>query len=304
MYERQTLDGTVDQPLRVRVFVDETKPDQHSRWQYFSVVLVEEGNARAVVDLLQEDRRAAGYERELHFQKVKRAPKVALAKRWLDRLMYRSEPRIAFHVFGVNHDRLLVDAFGETGAEARTVIYTRFFRTAVAYAVRRYYPGQVIVTDVVHDRAEVEHHDIFDWHALWRMNSDHDITFGGRRVRFVDSDHAAPGNNPVDSHLVQLADLLAGATRTCLDIPTTNPHKLSVAEHFLPLVVRLCDSRAAGNPNSRYGHLGRCGMSFFPRAELTLDQLDDPHARFMSGIYTDRTPGLLTRENGQLGLFA
>lgn len=297
------LTGTAGQAPRVAVYVDETKPDNATRWQYIGLVLVAEDDVAPLVDALHVDRIRHGFDGEVHFQKLKQAHKANLACAWLDRVMHAGSPLVRFHILGLDHNRLSTDAFGTTGAQARSSAYTRMFRSAVSYAVKSMFGANVVVVDVVHDGGDLEHHDFFDWHSLWRMGVDNDVRFACPAVRFVNSDHRHPDGDPVDSHLLQLTDLVVSASRVCLDATTTNEHKVRVARHLLPLMTRLGDPKLARNPNSRYRYLGRCSTSYFPSRPLDPDDVHDPVARARSTFYPHRRPALTATDDVQQSLF-
>lgn len=102
--------------------------------------------------------------------------------------------------------------------------------------------------------------------------------------------------------MVQLTDVILGATRQCLDATSQNRRKTEVARHFLPLVWRMTDPDQHRNPRGRHGQGGRCTVSFFPKHGLTREQLEDPHERGRANLYVRRRPALLDTEQLSLEL--
>ena len=145
-------------------------------------------------------------------------------------------PTFCYSGLGIDTGKLQEAAFGTTGTQQRRNGCTRFFRTAVVYAVKSLCDAPVVVTQIVHDAGDLSQHDIFDWHSVWQMRTDHDLPLLVTHISFVNSDHAAEYGDAVNSPLIQLTDLILGASRLCLERTTKKKHQVAVAEHFLPLV--------------------------------------------------------------------
>jgi hypothetical protein len=285
------LFGTAGHSRHVRVYVDETKPDRHTTWQYIGLVIVDEHAVPTLVQQLIDDR--GPWDGEVHFKDLGQRHQADTAHRWLQRAIRPQTPTVRFHVLGIDHGRLQRSWFGDTATDRDNNVYKRFFRSAVSYAVKSLVPGVVTVTQIVHDRAHVEEDEMFRWHTIWRMRRDHDLDFSTTRIRFLDSDHRKPDGHAVHSHVLQLADLIVGATRQCLDATTTRPYPNEVARGFLPLVQRLAHEKRCRNKNSNYGYHGRCSVSFFPLHALSLEQLDSPEERARRSFYVTRRPMML-----------
>lgn len=269
-----------------RIYVDESKSD---RWLYLGLVLVMEEEVRALHEALTSDRHEVGYDRELHFNKITRKAKRDLACRWLQRAMYPDSPVIRWHVLGLDRRELRHSVMRHHDA-----IHARFLRTAIAYAAKALLPCSTIVTQLVHDDSSLASDPFFSWHTPWRLQQDHGLPRRVDTVSFVSSDHHC-SSDPVGSTFVQLADVIVGATRVALDATTTKAHQLEVARAWLPIVERLCDESRRRNRNSRYGYLGRCSISFFPKPLINRFGDDDPESRF----YVGRRPALCDIAHGE-----
>jgi len=211
-----------------------------------------------------------------------------------------------FHILGLLLHHLHRPAFGKKGSDQERRIYNRFFRSTVAYVLRGFFGGygRVTVRVVFHDKTEMERDPYFDWHTIWKLESEYsEMDFSTSRIEFIDSDHRREKRYPDHSHFIQLTDLILGATKQCLDFTSRSKQLMEVGKHFLPLVQRLTDSRHRSNPNSRYLHFQRCSISFFPRRRLRAKELADPLKRELSGFFHQRRLLLLDHVSGQGELF-
>lgn len=260
-----TLDGdVVERKWRVNVYVDESKPANGNPWLYIGAVVIPKHCLDAATRLLNEDRNASGYHRELHFQRIKRHDKADLAKRWLHRILYGSERTFYFHLLGIDTRRVNRSRFGYSDIQ----MYSRLFRTAVAGAVKGFAMQQTpVVEHLFHDSGDMESHDVFAWHSQWRMEQDNQITFMTDRVTFVESDHSRELTHPEASHLIQLADIAVGAFRQCLDASSSQDAKTELGLEVRPLLARLMNPNTQGNPNSRFDFLHRVSVSFWPNPQ-------------------------------------
>lgn len=274
---------------------------------YLGLLAIPEASYCEVLERLAQDRRTAGYTGEVHFSQLRNYSyafchneKTLLAKHWVERVLHDDHKVFHFYLLGLNLDNLEQRAFGAApGHEHR--IYNRFFRASVAGMLKHFFPsGRLVVSAVFHDKSELQHHALFDWHTIWRLDSDSDlITFIPQRIEFIDSDHRREPLFPEDSHLIQLCDVLLGGLTQCLDARNVKDGCCEIASLLLPLAERLVHPRQAHNPNSHYRHWRRVSMSFFPSRKLKLDDLHDPYARAKSRYYHSRQ--LLLREYPGVG---
>jgi hypothetical protein len=290
---------SVPQPAQVRLYADEIKPYRNvlkEQWMYLGLVAIPEGCYQTALSGLTDDREAANYEGEVHFVDLHNYSyahihnqKTLLAKRWVDRVLNDRQKVFHFYLLGLNLDNLQSFAFGR-GREQPRNIYNRFFRASVAYTLKSFFGRtDLVVTHIFHDKSDLEHDDLFDWHTIWRLDqAEPGITFLVNNIQFIDSDHEKELAFPADSHFIQLCDVLLGGLSHCLDARTKKDGCCEVAECLLPLAERLTDPRQVRNPNSRYCHVRRLSMSFFPSKRLKLKELEDGHARQRSGFYIER----------------
>jgi hypothetical protein len=301
------------QPARVRLYADEIKPRKNRLgqwWMYIGLLAMPEDCHAAALERLQDARREAAYHSEIHFKELKNRSgtlhggKTAVARRWIDTVLWDDQKMLHFHLLGLNLSNLQPSAFGR-GSEGRRNIYNRFFRTALASALKQFFGSRtpIRVCHLFHDKGDMENDGLFDWHAMWRLSSaEGEITFDTDRIRFIDSDHEKEASYPDDSHFIQLTDVLAGAMAHCLDASNKKPGCCEIAQRLMPLMERLTDPKRARNPNSRFRHLRRISVAFFPSKKLSPRQLEDVVQRARSGFYIERPLLLQQRSSGQLSL--
>jgi len=299
----------------VHLYIDEIKPYRNKsgqQWMYIGVLAIPSTRRTQALAILNQSREDVGYDRELHFTKLRNYSyarihnrKTLLAKRWVDQVMDDDRKIFHFNLLGINLDNLQGPAFGEGGGEQRRNIYNRFFRTALNSAIKWFFGKTgVQVVDVFHDRAnQLEQDSRFDWHAIWRIGQEvPGVGFVPHRIEFVDSDHNQEPNYPEESHFIQLCDLMMGGLTLCLDARNTKDGCNEIAERLLPLAERLTDPHQAYNPTSHYHHLRRISMSFFPSKRLRMDELGTPACRATSNFYITRPLLLSEIVSGQLRL--
>jgi hypothetical protein len=290
-------------PVQIAYFCDDSKARSNQPWTYSCVLAIREADISPLIGLFRQYRQsAADYDGELHFTDISTDQKARVAQQYLTHVLYAGAPRIGFHVLGIDQSKLTRSDFGNRRSEQDQNSYVRFLRTNLAYAMKAITPPGSTARRIVHDGGDLEHLDRFPWHTVWRLTKDHALPFQVDEVQFSTSDHRSEGADPLFSHMIQLCDLVLGATRVCLDATTGKEHQLRLARMWLPLVDRLTDPRQARNRNSRYGHVGRCAVSFFPKQTLGFSgaaQLKEPSA---SLFYSTRRPRLLREPAGQLSL--
>ncbi|MCL6431855.1 MAG: hypothetical protein K6V36_13505 [Anaerolineae bacterium] len=259
----------------VRFYADEVRPCRNrlgEHWTYIGLLAIPEQSYGDALKSLLDDRERAGYWGEVHFSELRNYSfaycynsKTALAKLWLERVLSDNRRVFHFDLLGLNLENLQRGAFG-VGRDQEHRIYNRFFRAAVAGMVKFHFPEtSVTVSHVFHDVSELHHDDLFEWHAIWRLDSDEPgISFVPRQIEFIDSDHHKETRFPQDSHFMQLCDLLLGGLTHCLDARNVKDGCCEIASLLLPLAEELVDPDRMRNPNSRYRHWRRISMGFFP----------------------------------------
>lgn len=148
------------------------------------------------------------YQSELKFSKVSNSLKAQMVKEVLE-LMFRTAYCSA-HVTIVNSSLLNRNRFGsnfELSSEFR------FIQGNVLYCTKAFANNGEQVAEIHLDSGPLQH--LRQPEELTRKNWPEDIKqrLSGARISFTQSDHAGPLFNPIDTRLIQVADLLAGAVR-------------------------------------------------------------------------------------------
>lgn len=253
----------------VFLYADEVKPFKNpkgQRWMYIAIVAIPEEKWSGALEMLSQDRQPKahegheGYDGELHFSKITSRREIQLAKLWLNRVMWDQHKCFHFHILGLLLDHLHRPAFGKKGYDQDRRIYNRFFRSSLAYVLHGFFGKYKTVTvrAVFHDKTEMGRDSYFDWHTIWRIQTDYpEIDFSGSRIQFIDSDDRKEKRYPEHSHFVQLTDVILGATKQCLDCTSSRKELIEVAKDFLPLVQRITDSSRRQKHREDYLNLGR-----------------------------------------------
>ena len=106
----------------VRLYADEIKPYKTptgERWMYIGLLAIPEKRYQDATEWLAQDRRAAGYEGEVHFTDLHNYSyahgfneKCLLARRWVERILWDSQKVFHFHLLGLNLYNLQHATFG------------------------------------------------------------------------------------------------------------------------------------------------------------------------------------------------
>jgi len=289
------------QDVTIELFADEAKNIRNVEtghfWHYIGIVAVPTEKKEALLRRLLDAR--GGCDSEIKSNDLDHLPKRRTAEQWCRILLDdHAVGSIYLNVVGINRTLLNSRAFG---GEQFEPVYNRFFRSAVLYGCKRFFSGRrVVISRLWHDEGDMEHHEYFPWHVLWRLDQDPSIECQTQRVDFCSSDHRKPRGCP-ESHLLQFVDLVLGLMVQLLDDTSRNRNRCATARLLAPLLARMMNE--PNNPNSRYGHKDKYLISFFPRSALADAELFDQLARARSGFYLQRPLIQIERESGQLHLF-
>lgn len=272
--------------ISLNLYCDEIKnvksPITNNKWHYIGILIVPVG----IEDELLLDLKKARYFKEyspnndlnhidlnyfqqndckVHFVDLD-ARMYFVSKRWCDYILHQnSDQKIHFSILGINETNLDTAAFG--GNDFMT-IYNRFFRTAIAYPLMKFFPGHKInVNDIFHEIGDQEEHNIFPWHSIFKINTEEKwpIYFKKNTINFIDKDHNI---NP-KGNFIQVIDSILGVTRSMFDgvsssTSSNGKFKTKLTENYSGLISRLIDK--PDNPNSSYclNYHKRMNVSFFP----------------------------------------
>lgn len=281
---------------RIITFADEIKPEPNKPWAYVAIISVPADRCKEALERLLADRQAHDNPMnpcgEIGWSDLKNmGARARIVHSWLDRVTNEHD-LWRFSILGIDTSKLVMTAFGEGLGYQRLNIYKRFYRSCLAYHVatlsRR--NDSVEVVRCYHDKeGRLEQDDWFRWHAQERISKAGNVTFGCREVTFVDSDHRREQKNSSASHFIQLCDVLAGASRYLLENHSPSEARDFASRPFLPLLERINCPKQSLNVNSRYRHVGRASISYFPSRPLEEHELEDPFVRGLSTFYKGRT---------------
>lgn len=243
---------------------------------------------------------------EIHYQGINDSTKFKIASKWVDYWLH-DKKYIYFYILGINLTKLDIEKFGPTGQQDRhSTIYNRFFRTAIKKALKTYFADydRIIINDIFHDEGNVEHHEYFPWHSIYKLHSEKDkLYFESDSIKFISSDHRKYPNDEIHSHFIQFIDIILGCFMNCLHMNSLNKNKFRLAKQSFELVSRLI--RKPNNPNSRYNYYRRQMIDFFPRENLKgIDEnsLIYEHKR-VNQFYKSRVLAIEDNVTGQISFF-
>ena len=276
----------------------------------------------SILELIKSSRLRANFENEVKFDKIRRPKGAAYecAKNWLPLLLNPCHG-LSWSVMALNSDLLVMERFGEKKGEQSVSMRRRFLRATVQHHLKSCCVGKgnhVSVERFFHDKeGSLEADSYFDWHGIdWMAKRLPSVAFAKERIEFVDSDHQKEEKFHKASHLIQLSDVLLGAVQHVhqdwqaihhpMKDPTNRvcPAKDDIGMRVHPILERMCCPDQRKNVKSRYGHVGRCQISFFPRKKQALDDVGDGLLSNIQSIHRNETLLLAQRLTGQGDLFA
>lgn len=300
--------------IEVNLYCDEIKNKEctigKDRWHYFGILIVPVKIEKILLeDLLKKrflvnnfcdiDIRSkyfAKNNRIVHFHELD-ADTYYVAKRWHEYMLdYESCDKVYFSILGINQNKLDLDVFGDEDLFNR--IYNRFFRAAVVYSLKRFFPKtKICIKEIIHEKGEQEFHEFFPWHVIYKINEDYeDISCSCQRINFFGKDHEKDPR----SNFLQLIDVILGATINNFHDSSNKEFKLKLTEDFSELVKRLIKN--PDNPNSKYckDYHRRMNISFFPKQVIMPEDDYYEYKKRLSQFYKEREMVFLSRGLGRL----
>lgn len=298
----------ISKSINIAIFTDERK-NISDTWNYISSIIIPTKKFNSLYDDLMSHRATVDYYNELKFSEINNIGKKAeLGKLWLSEILNDMDERIYFNILGLNRKILDENKFGSgslrKGANYAN-LYNRFFRTNIL-AIKYYFGNydNIIVDKIFHDKeGNLEKHDYFDWHSIWKLNHEKGIYNRFSTICFVDSDHKKEHRHPKASQIVQFSDLLIGTVSHCLDFERKR-HKGKNELGFVlyPLIERILKSPM--NRNSSYRYYKKYDINFFPNSKYSefnhLEQYIDKDRKILFGkLFAE----IEDEKNGQYRLF-
>jgi hypothetical protein len=221
---------------------------------------------------------------EIHFRELHRSnARLQIAENWLNQFLIReschkNRKLLYFNILGSNLSNMNLGLFGDD-TDRDLTIYNRFYRTALKSGLSYFfnYYKKISITKIYHDRGSQELHRLFPWHSIKKINIDSGkVKIEEDEIVFIDSDHRISGRK--ESHFIQLADLILGATHTCLHNPSEKDQKKEIALAFMPALKTILDRKRSQKGDFMEGSYYKSNyyrtqqVSFFPNKKMDVDE--------------------------------
>jgi hypothetical protein len=272
------------QPVHINIYADEVQnricPYTNNSWHYIGIIL-ENTKYLLLPDILEKrfcgnpNKHSEYYSRNnrvVHWKKIKSVDTKNICKRWLEYILTPNLSRNTFYscILGLNNSYLNREEFN-TQDEFNSK-YNRFFRSALLYAVKRFWGNrQIIVDNFYHEQGQQEHSDVFPWHVIYKLRKQDRVDFNCNEVTFLPKDHKEDER----SNIIQLCDIVLGiSTGIIHGFEESNQfvkYRKELVNLYLPLLKRLMNNPK--NTNSHYEYYRRMMISFFPRERTTPDDV-------------------------------
>ena len=221
---------------------------------------------------------------ELHFVNLRKKSsksKQEISRKWLNYFINRNKQNkpIKFNILYLNLNNLDISKFGRRRAKSKwhENVYTRFFRSNIKYGLKFFsfgFKDKIEIKTIIHDNSTgLAFHKYFPKDNLRRLEDELKSELKKKvvfptKIIFLDSDHKKASNEEerLDCQVLQLVDLVLGATTQSIFCPSEDPFKKELAWILRDLVERLLLNPA--NPNSSFNYHRRQNISFFPKHKL------------------------------------
>ena len=299
-----------DKPIEINIYADEIQskrcPYTNDKWIYIGIV-VEDLSKPLLEDIISErfcnnsDKNSPYYpknNRVIHWSEINDADTKNICKRWFEYILNidKSGKKFYSYILGINDSKLNKNEFDPN--DQFNSKYNRFFRSAILYGLKTFFPRKtIIVKNVYHEEGQQHYDEYFPWHCIYKITQKVDnITFEKARIKFLPKDH----KKDEKSNLIQLCDAFMGACTSIIhgiQQSRTSVYREELMDMISPLVKRMINEPK--NTNSRYQHGNRIMIRFFPRQELVPDDIK----RFINQFYTYRKLRYEEEKSRQLSLF-
>ncbi|HWP36309.1 MAG TPA: hypothetical protein VNL18_02030 [Gemmatimonadales bacterium] len=289
--QRNLWGEPVERTAEYFVFHDESEPNK--RWLLIGLLLVRKQDLDGVRAVLQNCRRNEGYDGELHFSRLPKSfggawgAKACVAREWLRAFQNGLSDRVFFSALAVDRQSPRYDHKRFT---KEFHAYNRFTAMALKAAIAWHLGPQKLDAVTVHfisdakDRATRPDRD-------WTDNFESYLPYRAELDSFLSESATYPLvkmdlelRASAQEDLLQLCDLLLGATQMALVAGSSRPTKRELGE----IVVRWCRDLQQPPWKQQFGLYRKFNLWGFP------DQNGGPY---------NRVELSLRIEDGQLGLF-
>lgn len=304
---------------RINIYADEvqnrTDPITGDVWHYIGIII--ENLEYPLLPELKKLRycgtpsRSSGYFRKndklIHWVDISSADECNICKRWLEYILNpekdawhdpvkfsveKSRRTYYSYILGINSTKLDDSVFNaEDDFNSK---YNRFFRTAVLYATKCYFPNRpIIIENIFHEEGPQKNNDYFPWYSIYKINQQRKVHVLTDDIIFLSKDH----HENDKANILQLCDVILGISTSILhgiSLGVRSKIKKDLIDMYFPLFERLV--RQSHNINSSYRHHNRIAIDFFPRDRTSLSEWN----KYRNQFYKVRTLRYEIDKGGQI----
>ncbi len=181
-----------------------------------------------------------------------------------------SRDTFRLYILGINSTKLNDSEFDSNDDFSSK--YNRFFRLAVLYSLKSYFPKtQILIKNVFHEQGPQENNYYFPWHLIYKIGEDPLITVENKKIVFLPKDHKKDER----ANIIQLCDSVLGASVNILhgvDRGSRSQNKEELIDLYFPLFKRMI--LEPENKNSSYKYFNRISIEFFPYEKTDIGSID------------------------------
>jgi hypothetical protein len=298
----------IEEPVVMNIYCDEIQskkcPYTGEEWFYIGMI-VEKVFDPLLKDIRVErfcnnfDEESPYYEKNnriIHWCEINDIDTKNICKRWFEYIINpgKSEGKFYAYILGVNESKLNRGEFDPQNKFNSE--YNRFFRSALLYALKVFFPGKkIIVENIFHEKGQQEYHEYFPWHCIYKIkNTEDSFQFKCPEITFIPKDHKIDRR----SNLIQLCDAFMGACTSIIHgINKSNTSKYR--EELMDFILPLLNSMMNWTNNVKYKHAKRIMIRFFPKENTAPGNI----RRMLNQFYKKRTLCYGEIKSGQMSLF-
>jgi hypothetical protein len=279
----------------VNIYWDEIQsrecPYTKDLWHYVGIV-IERTDFPLIDDIIRIrfkdnfDKSSKYFEKnnqKIHWADIRSADAKNVCKRWFEYILTPKESYKQFYsyILGINSSLLNMDEFNSKQAFNST--YNRFFRTAVTYALKKFFSGKsIVVKNIFHEEGQQEWCNYFPWHSVFKIAKEQSsISFECDKIIFLPKDHKLDNR----SNIIQLCDVFLWVCTSIIhgiEESNRSEYRKELVDMMLPLVQRVMEN--PNNPGSSYKYINRIGIGFFPKKSTKIWDIE----RLQNQFYTER----------------
>lgn len=308
MQQYNIFNEKLEDSVLINIYADEViskeDPFTKDKWHYIGLIIEDLRfplleNLKKLRYFNNFDEKSPFYEKNnkiIHWNELRSVDEKNIAERWLDYLLepdrelwenvnnaktIPSRKTIYFYILGLNNSKLNAEEF-DTKNEFVSK-YNRFFRSAILYAIKYFFPEmQIVIKNIFHEDGQQSQSKLFPWYTIFKLNdSSNNINVLSSEIQFLPKDHK---ENEL-SNIIQLCDLILGLSTSILHgIPESKSsnYREGLLQKYFPLFERLI--KQPSNRNSSFKYYKRLAISFFPKEKTNIDSWE----RCKNQFYTKR----------------